>query len=204
MTKLYYSGIGSRETPTHILSVMRHLGGYLCSEGWILRSGAAHGADAAFEEGVPYAADSMKEIYLPWVGYNNHPSPLHPGRIPFTIDEQEYTEHYHPAWNRCSPTAKLLHQRNTRIVWGHDDEDGLGLGRVSFIICWTEKGLTKGGTGQALRIAEALKIPVFNLGKCTNDDEIRTMMLAIDKLQGEIRDEHRRNDPQAAVRAPAS
>ena len=40
----YYSGIGSRETPEHILNIMHHIGAYLATQGWVLRSGAANGA----------------------------------------------------------------------------------------------------------------------------------------------------------------
>lgn len=32
------------------------------------------------------------------------------------------------------------------------------------MICWTERGLIKGGTGQALCIANAFVVPVINLG----------------------------------------
>jgi hypothetical protein len=32
-----------------------------------------------------------------------------------------------------------------------------------FVVCWTPGGLLKGGTAQAMRIAHAYGIPVFNL-----------------------------------------
>jgi hypothetical protein len=34
---------------------------------------------------------------------------------------------------------------------------------VSFVVCWTTGGKISGGTGQALRIAKDLSIPIFNL-----------------------------------------
>lgn len=34
---------------------------------------------------------------------------------------------------------------------------------VDFVVCWTENGGLIGGTAQAIRIAYANKIPVFNL-----------------------------------------
>lgn len=54
-----YTGIGSRNTPPDILDIMFRLAGKLASEGYVLRSGGAQGADDAFEQG---AADST-EIY---------------------------------------------------------------------------------------------------------------------------------------------
>jgi len=46
-----YTGIGSRACPPEILGVMFMLGEALAEQGWILRSGAAPGADSAFEQG---------------------------------------------------------------------------------------------------------------------------------------------------------
>ncbi len=37
---------------------------------------------------------------------------------------------------------------------------------VSFVVCWTIGGKISGGTGQALRIAKDLGIPIFNLENC--------------------------------------
>lgn len=36
-----------------------------------------------------------------------------------------------------------------------------------FILCWTDGGRVTGGTGQALRMAPDLGIPVINLGSCS-------------------------------------
>ena len=49
--------------------------------------------------------------------------------------------------------------RNACQILGMDGETP-----VSMVICWTPKGLRTGGTGQALRIAEAFNIPIFDLG----------------------------------------
>jgi len=146
---------------------MREIAGYLFNKfGYILRSGAADGADAAFESGVPSAAHT--EIYLPWRGFNNHPSPL------FTVDEEatKLAENYHPAWDSLSPITRLLMIRNGYQVLGKNLNDP-----VEFIVCWTPGGKIKGGTGQALRIAKAFNIPVFNMAKQKDMDHIRECML---------------------------
>ena len=49
--------------------------------------------------------------------------------------------------------------RNALQVLGTD-----GQTPVDFIMCWTPNGSGSGGTGQAIRIARALNIPVFDLG----------------------------------------
>lgn len=65
---------------------------------------------------------------------------------------------FHPAWDRCKPAAKFLHMRNVPQVVG------INLDTASdMIICWTPQGKRTGGTGQALRIAEYLNIPIFDL-----------------------------------------
>ena len=193
MKYLTYAGIGSEETPKHILTIMHHIGAYLCSEGWILRSGGASGADKTFEKGVNDqtvegdSPDLRKEIYLPWKGFNNSQSTLNPSIIPFSQEEQNFTAKFHPAWDKCSPSAKLLHQRNTRQIIGHESVSGPNVALSKFVVCWTDRGLLKGGTAQALRIAQALDVPIINLGKATNPQELEALVLEVDRLQKEAK-----------------
>lgn len=151
---IYYTGIGSRATTPEMLSVMRQLGEGLAKWGYTLRSGAAGGADAAFEAGCD-AARGAKQIYLPWPKFNGHPSHLH------TVGEKALAlaAEMHPAWERCSQGAKRLHARNGYQVLGGD------LSTPSdFVVCYTTNGQGGGGTGQAIRIARKYGIPVFDLG----------------------------------------
>ena len=83
----YYAGVGSRDTPDHILNTMHHIGAYLATQGWVLRSGAANGADTFFEKGALHVGGEA-EIYLPWKGFNHHKSELHPGKYPFSTKEK--------------------------------------------------------------------------------------------------------------------
>lgn len=150
---MFYTGIGSRETPAHILLLMTEAAAILESRGWTLRSGAADGADAAFEAGVI----SAKEIYLPWAGFNNSDSPLTDAP---TAAALEMAAGFHPAWERCSQGAQKMHARNCHQVLGQDLKTP-----STFVVCWTEGGRLKGGTAQAIRIAQHYGIPVYNLGK---------------------------------------
>lgn len=124
----------------------------LDSMGYCLRSGGADGADGAFESGA-----GTKQIFLPWDGFS--------GR---TVDGISYfvpslnldlVNQFHPAASRLSTAALKLMSRNSYQVLGPDLNDP-----VEFVLCWTEGGKKKGGTAQAIRIAEHYSIPVFNLG----------------------------------------
>lgn len=197
MSYLAYCGIGSRETPAHILTIMHHIGAYLCCEGWTLRSGGAQGADQAFEagadqqEGYTLSADTLpkKEIYIPWKGFNNSTSQLHPENVPFNQTEIELAARFHPAWYRCSPSAKRMHTRNVRQILGSEYVNGPTVTPVKFVVCWTEGGLMKGGTSQALRIAQSCDIPIFNLGVPTVPETLEAMVMGIDSFQKKFKSE---------------
>ena len=131
---------------------MTRLASALESEGFILHSGGADGADRFFEEGVDEFV--MKKIFLPWKGFNGNESKYY--EIPKKA--YEVAENYHPRYNHLSRPVQSLMARNSQQVLGEKlDAD------VSFIVCWTEDGAASGGTGQALRIALDRDIPIFNL-----------------------------------------
>jgi hypothetical protein len=194
MTYLPYAGIGSRSTPTHIQSIMRHIGSHLASQGWTLRSGGANGADTAFEVGADDQSTVMgilprTEIYLPWAGFNNNPSPLYPRNIPFSDEEIAISMGHHPAWDKCSPSARIMHQRNLRQMIGHQSVCGDTVQVSKFVVCWTEGGKMIGGTSQALRLAKALQVPVINLGQAINEGDLEAMVREIDALQNQFKKE---------------
>lgn len=152
----FYAGIGSRETPPGIEPMIEEIVSLLFRMGFTLRSGGAPGADSMFEGHCPGA----KEIYLPWRGFNNKDSDLYLESINHDIElkAREIAKKYHPNWNLLSEPAKKLMTRNTFQILGKDLQTP-----SMFIVCWTQGGLIKGGTGQAIRIAKDLEIPIFNL-----------------------------------------
>lgn len=139
----YYAGIGSRETPTEILDLMKSLAQFLSAD-FTLRSGGAKGADLAFEAGA-----ASKEIFL---------------AADATPAAMETVAKYHPAFQWLTPSTQKLMARNAMQVLGADLHTP-----VEFVLCWTPDGATSttsaatGGTGQAIRIANAHGIPVWNL-----------------------------------------
>jgi hypothetical protein len=152
----FYAGIGSRQTPPDVLDLMTRAARKLRNLGFILRSGAAKGADTAFENG----AAGVAEIYLPWPRFNGNNSPLNQ----VSEDALNLAAEHHPAWNRLSKAAQLLHARNCYQILGKDLDTP-----VKFVLCWHNGS---GGTMQAVRLAESLKIPVFNLNEPATRERI--------------------------------
>lgn len=151
----YYTGIGSRETPQEVEPIIEEICIFMDKLGFILRSGGAPGADSMFEKYT-----NKKDIYLPWKGFNNNTSELYLDNI------SEYEVHksleisckYHPNWRALSNAGKKLMTRNVFQIYGREGE-----GISKLVICWTKGGTINSGTGQAMRIAKALDIPIFNL-----------------------------------------
>ena len=167
----FFAGIGARKTPEQVLKTMKDVAKILSKQGFVLRSGGADGADSAFEAGVDEVDSTKKEIFLPWDGfdpkrdgnkrYANGTTVFADEASPRHID---LARKYHPKFDEMGRGAQSLHARNGSQMFGrHLDH------RTDVVVCYTERGEVKGGTGQALRIAGDAGIPIVNLG----DDELR-------------------------------
>jgi len=162
---IYYAGIGSRETPKDVCAKMTKLAKYLAERKYILRSGGAEGADLAFEKGV--WVQRLKEIYLPWKGFNDSKSELYTS----SKEAEEIAIQFHPRWHLLKSGGKKLQTRNVHQVLGKDLKTP-----SKFVICWTSDGKASGGTGQAIRIANAHQIPVFNLYNLAEEICLKTFL----------------------------
>lgn len=152
---IYYAGIGARDTPSSILEAMGRAATSMAKAGLTLRSGGAEGADESFEHGCDLGGGN-KEIFLPWQGFRKNSSPL----FGTTREARLLAKEFHPNWANVSCSGRDFHGRNVYQILGQDLNTP-----SAFVICWTADGKVKGGTGQALRMAEHFKIPIFNLGK---------------------------------------
>lgn len=161
MSGKIYAGIGSRKTPAQVLDYMRRVASRFADLGFLLRSGAADGADSAFEEGCDSRV-GIKEIWLPWPGFNkNFDSNVYPGNA-----HAELAATLHPAWSVLGVGPRKLHSRNVGQILGPDL-----LRPVDFVLCWTPDGCESesnrtrdtGGTGTAIVLASRRGIPIFNL-----------------------------------------
>jgi hypothetical protein len=157
-----YAGIGSRRAPEEIISLCKHAASALRKQGYTLRSGHAPGCDQAFEAG----AEGEAEIYLPWPTFETQHKTHPRARIISRPSSDAYAvaAENHPRWYSLKQGSRPLHARNAHQVLGPDLKTP-----VQFVLCWTPdgslngRGLDTGGTGQALRIAVAHSVPVFNL-----------------------------------------
>lgn len=165
-----YAGIGSRQTPAVTLSLMERIAKKLAKRGLTLRSGGANGADTAFERGA-----AVKEIYLPWPGFNGNKSVLNqPSEAAMRMAAT-----LHPAWNRLEDPAKKMMARNCHQVLGANLDVP-----ADFVICWTadaaqtdsDRSSATGGTGQAISLADRYAIPVFNLARTSAIDELSLLL----------------------------
>ena len=153
------------------------------ARGWVLRSGGSPGADQAFARGA-HAGGGRLELYLPWPEFAS-------GTLAAGGEEDarvqvferpagaayELASKFHPRWRERSPQERALLARDAHEVLGATLESPSDL-----VVCWTADGSLDGdgllddGTGQALRIAAASGVPVFNLARpdhlaCWSADE---------------------------------
>ena len=160
---MIYCGIGSRQTPQHILGIMTKIGESFAQKGLLLRSGGAIGADTAFERGCD-VVKGKKEIFY---ATNNK------GII---VSEEIMQQalvlagQVHPAWHRCSDYVKRLHARNGMQILGRELNKP-----VDFVVCWTKDGGPTGGTGQAIRLAMSRDIKIYNLYFDSHLQELREL-----------------------------
>ena len=146
-----YAGIGSRQTPDHVLELMYYIAQKLGKMNVALRSGGAPGADYAFEAGCN-AVNGPKEIFY---------------AKDVTNAALGLAARFHPAWGACkSYYVKSLHARNCFQILGREL-----IHPCQAVICWTPDACIShstrcketGGTGTAISIAEHCFIPVHNL-----------------------------------------
>lgn len=161
---LFYTGVGSRRAPEDVLELMTRLARAHAARGWVLRSGHAEKSDYAFELG----AGGRAEIYKPWKGYNDF-LPTY-GEEVWCDDEAVAAEalelvlRFHPAPQRLGARSLALHGRNGFQVLGRRLDQP-----SRFLLCWTPDGAQEttsrltGGTGQAIRVANAYGVLVHNL-----------------------------------------
>lgn len=165
-----YVGTGNKEAPPNVLETMKRLASELSGFGYTLRTGALDGPDQAFEDGDPKC-----ELYLPWRGFNNRES-----KLTFNTPESLGTaKMFHTGFDGLKPAIQAFLAKNARMVLGKDMKSP-----AMFVICWSEDGAETqrektqrtGNVGHVIAIANALKIPVFNLGKPDAEARLKTYL----------------------------
>ena len=162
---MIYAGIGARDAPEYYLRKIRALSEILENNNHRLRSGGAKGCDQTFMRSSNNAV-----IYKPWKGFDiGRTNPAWRIVEEPTDEAIDFACRYH---NNRTPWVLRLHGRNTHIILGDNLKE-----KVDFCICYTLKGKQRGGTGVALRILEAKKIPTYNLGNMKFDEIISSLAL---------------------------
>ena len=156
-----YAGVGARATAPEFRHLMTTLAEQLARARWTLRTGGAQGADTAFMDGA-----DRGELYLPWPRYRGH---LHATLERPTAAAVAIAAEHHPAWVDLDWKARMLHGRNSHVVLGRNCDDP-----VDFLVCWTPSARVVGGTGQAIRVARAYDVPVYNLANPLDVAQVST------------------------------
>src|SRR5207244_24474 len=80
-------------------------------------------------------------------------------------------ERFHPNWRNLRHSVRSLHARNVHQVLGPNLD-----APAHFVLCWTPEGSGSGGTGQAIRIAGAYRVPVLDLGQPRAEERLRALL----------------------------
>ena len=125
-------------TPAKVLQWMESIGRGMAEAEWVLRPGAAHGADSAFERGCDRVGGD-KRIDLPKAGFRGSRTDGAQVLVGGGAWARALDRRHHPAWDRLDGYVKLLMARNT-----HRGGEG---------------------TGQAYRLGRAYGFPVVDLAR---------------------------------------
>lgn len=175
-----YTGVGSRQTPARHLTTMIAIGQSMARRGWLLRSGAAAGADSAYEAGA-LRAGGQTEIWLPWAGFAGHLSGIAADDSGLYGKAMQIAQQHHPAWHRLTRGARALMARNVFQVLGRDLRTP-----STFLVCYAPSPKynhdgdvvdVAGGTGLAVRIAASYSVPVCHLGYHASCLQVRELIL---------------------------
>ncbi|MFZ4217025.1 hypothetical protein ACEV6Q_04065 [Enterobacter ludwigii] len=170
----YYTGVGSRDTPSDVLELMMKVARKLAMQGWVLRSGGAGGADTAFLRGA-IDAGGVYENYVAWKGFSKEFTEILPD-YEKSLNVLSSVENLNPRiYSRSLKDSVLrLHSRNVNQVLG------MNLSTPSkFVILYApEDGINKvtGGTNTAYQVAKQFDIPVFNLYKSVDRSRLELFL----------------------------
>lgn len=136
---------------------MQFISSFLSTKNYTLMSGGAVGADSAFEIGTDNKIIFLHDKCI--INLQNAlPSQYYYLQSKWDSAYNLAKKYYHSDLTLRSDYVKRLMTRNVFQILGAD------LNSISdFVICWTKDGKASGGTGQALRIAEAYNVPIYNM-----------------------------------------
>lgn len=166
----YYSGIGSRKLPMPIIDLIKEIGYCMAKKGYVLRSGAADGADYCFEYGCIHAIGKA-DIFLPWMGFKDRHNDRMRSNINYIkplmgqmkISRQLMIETgIIPHWDKMNEVSQKFHARNVNQVEGDFDDPNVEVVIFYAPTDWATDEV-QGGTRTAVELARHYGIPTYNL-----------------------------------------
>ncbi len=175
----HYTGIGSRNTPVWCRFAMEDIASALALKGYILRSGAAQGADSAFEIGCDRSCGSG-EIYIPWKSFGCSEPTIFKDYI--TLSSKEFQKarrafikyNIIPHFDSMKSAIQKLHARNYYQVLGKQGKKSLVCIYYANVDWCT--GEPEGGTRSAVMLSKLLKIPCYNLQDQKDFDKVASIV----------------------------
>jgi hypothetical protein len=169
--------IGTRTPEKDEACAIYNLVTVLSSLGYSISTGMAQGVDQV----AAFAAVHGLDVYLPWASYEevalnelrklNPHLKVHVYNIHAAPDWTESVTKYHPAASSLTPGAFRLHARNYGIVAGRD-----------LVVTLKSNRPGGGGTGQGIRIAKALGIPLVERVSGTDWNDVDLISEVLEKL----------------------
>ncbi len=148
--------IGSRDIDEELAKQLENLGFLIANEGHTIVSGNAIGADFAYASGANKHNPALVKLYLPWNTYNWEQ--LVGGNQVILEHDPNWSliaAKHHEKYDELTQGAKKMMDRNVGIV----------LDSVLVIGALNHKKPGMGGTGHAMRVAEANNRPFIDVSK---------------------------------------
>lgn len=100
----------------------------------------------------------------------------------------DWVKEVHPAWDKLSPGARKLHERNIHQLFGIDLADAF-IKQSKFVLYYAledKKGNPKGGTATAVNLAKKTGIRTLNLLHNDNIDILEKFIKGMEEKRGII------------------
>lgn len=161
-----YVVVANKDVPQEVISKFKQLAKELEDQGFTVRT------DAADMLGSVIEAFDKCETYLPWKGFNDKIS-----KNTWNSERSKsIAKMFHPSFDSMKPAIQAFLARNARLVLGQDLTSP-----SMFILVWSADGAeTKiertaqtGQVGHHIAIANAMRIPVFNLAKQDSERRLK-------------------------------
>jgi hypothetical protein len=152
-----YAATGNKEMPESFKPLIQRIGRNLEKAGYMLRTGGMEGLEDVIEKSA-----TKLELHLPFKDFDGKNS-----KFTYTSDfVKGIAKMFHTSFDTLKPVVQTFLAKNVRLVLGKD-----GKSPALFLVVWTEDGaetaaektFKTGNSGNAIAIANAIKIPVFNL-----------------------------------------